>query len=153
MLFKFTGSKQMERVSHCCSSNNIINSNSNNNKWFHCKTVTCRAELKLFKMLSPPFMSSAASSTSWQLWFLSKERLLSGFTFYSVTLQIYYSWLFIFLTKTWITFKRNIYNYTNWQSKDKKKEGRSSSLRISEKDNWLVHWLSSCGTPSKNLLT
>lgn len=67
--------------------------------------------------------------------------------------RTHYSWLFIFLTKTWITFKRNIYNYTNCRPKIKKKEGRSSSLRISEKENWLVHWLSSCGTPLKNLLT
>lgn len=70
-----TGSRWMARVSHCCS---------NNSSWFHCKILTCRAELKLFKMWSPLSMSSAAFSTSWQPWFPSKERLPSGFTLYAL---------------------------------------------------------------------
>ena len=45
LVLNYTESGWMGRVSHCSSSNS-----SSSNKWFHCKTTTCRAELKLFKM-------------------------------------------------------------------------------------------------------
>lgn len=78
-LLNWPGSKRMgnhpRRHNHCYRK---VSSNSN---WFQYKTVTCRAELKLFKMLNLPFMSWATYLHSWQRWSPSKASLPSGLSF------------------------------------------------------------------------